>query len=188
MSKDRIKKKKKKNLNTLCIFYRSNRNDAESSSHSNALNHQLLAVNYRFLDAEAEMKRLFGSHVVNSENRASQGRVLKKSKFTTPKSDWAPYKRNGLSMELVETKNGISYYAFRHSEQYQDVQLEFLNAIATHNPEALVFLIRRYPYHVDGLLQLSEIAKHSGDWSAAGDFIGMQRQERLYYVILIVHN
>jgi hypothetical protein len=74
-------------------------------------------------------------------------------------------------MELVETKNGISYYAFRHSEQYQDVQLEFLNAIATHNPDALVFLIRRHPYHVDALLQLSEIAKHSGDWSAAGDFI-----------------
>lgn len=161
-------------MKILTYCCRSNDNDAEGSGSGNnsALNNQLLSVNYRFLDAEAEMKRLFGSHVVNSENRASQGRVLKKSKFTTPKSDWAPYKRNGLSMELVETKNGVTYYAFRHSEQYQDVQLEFLNAIATHNPEALVFLIRRHPYHVDGLLQLSEIAKHSGDWSAAGDFIG----------------
>ncbi|KAG2232357.1 hypothetical protein INT48_007372 [Thamnidium elegans] len=132
---------------------------------------QLLSVNYRFLDAEAEMKRLFGSHVVNSENRASQGRVIKKSKFASPKSDWPPYKRNGLSMENVETIDGITYYAFRHSEQYQDVQLEFLNAIATHNPEALLFLTRRHPYHVDSLLQLSEIAKQSGDWTAAGDFI-----------------
>ncbi|KAI8642380.1 transcriptional repressor TCF25-domain-containing protein [Parasitella parasitica] len=132
---------------------------------------QLLSVNYRNLDAQAEMKRLFGSHVVNSENRSSQGRVLKKSKFTTPKSDWPPYKRNGLSMEVVETKDGNSYYAFRHSEQYQDVQLEFLNAIATHNAEALLFLTRRHPYHVDSLLQLSEIAKDSGDWTAAGDFI-----------------
>ncbi|KAI7884726.1 transcriptional repressor TCF25-domain-containing protein [Mucor mucedo] len=132
---------------------------------------QLLSVNYRFLDAEAEMKRLFGSHVVNSENRATQGRVLKKSKFASPKSDWAPYKRDGLSMESVETKDGITYYAFRHSEQYQDTQLEFLNAIATHNPEALLFLTRKHPYHVDSLLQLSEIAKQSGDWTAAGDFI-----------------
>ncbi|CEP12095.1 hypothetical protein [Parasitella parasitica] len=132
---------------------------------------QLLSVNYRNLDAQAEMKRLFGSHVVNSENRSSQGRVLKKSKFTTPKSDWPPYKRNGLSMEAVETKDGISYYAFRHFEQYQDVQMEFLSAIATHNPEALLLLIRRHPYHVDSLLQLSEIAKHSGDWTTAGDFI-----------------
>jgi hypothetical protein len=129
-----------------------------------------LSVNYRFLDAEAEMKRLFGSHVVNSENR-SAGRVLKKSKFATPKSDWSPYKRNGLSMESLETVDGITYYAFRHSEAYQDTQLEFLSAIATHNPEALLFLTRRHPYHVDSLLQLSEIAKHSGDWTAAGDFI-----------------
>ncbi|RCH83679.1 Transcription factor 25, partial [Rhizopus azygosporus] len=86
---------------------------------------QLLSVNTRFLDAEAEMKRLFGSHVVNSEHR---GRVLKKSKFTTPKPEWPPYKRNGLSMEIVETVNGMTYFAFRHSEAYQDNQLEFLNA------------------------------------------------------------
>ncbi|KAG0770536.1 hypothetical protein G6F57_005797 [Rhizopus arrhizus] len=131
---------------------------------------QLLSVNHRFLDAEAEMKRLFGSHVVNSENRA-HGRVLKKSKLTSPKPEWPPYKRNGLSMELIETVDGVSYFGYRHSEAYQDNQLEFLNAVSTHNPDALVFLIRRYPYHVDTLLQLSEIAKHSGDWVSAGDFI-----------------
>ncbi|KAL0138098.1 transcriptional repressor TCF25-domain-containing protein [Mucor lusitanicus] len=132
---------------------------------------QLLAVNYRHLNAQAEMKRLFGSHVVNTENRASQGRVLKMSKFTTPKSDWPPYKRHGLSMEVVETKDGITYYAFRHSEQYQDAQAEFLHAVSTHNPHALLFLTRTQPYHVDSLLQLSEISKQSGDWHAAGDFI-----------------
>ncbi|KAK4512793.1 uncharacterized protein ATC70_003500 [Mucor velutinosus] len=132
---------------------------------------QLLAVNYRHLNAQAEMKRLFGSHVVNTENRASQGRVLKVSKFTTPKSDWPPYKRHGLSMEVVETKDGITYYAFRHSEQYQNAQVEFLQAVATHNPHALLFLTRTQPYHVDSLLQLSEISKQSGDWHAAGDFI-----------------
>lgn len=147
------------------------KNNKESKNTNSEERRQLLSVNYRFLDAEAEMKRLFGSHVVNSENRTSQGRTLKKSKFSTPKSDWAPYKRDGLSMEVLETKDGITYYAFRHSEQYQDTQLEFLSAIATHNPEALLFLVRRHPYHVDSLLQLSEIAKHSGDWTAAGDFI-----------------
>ncbi|KAI8971451.1 transcriptional repressor TCF25-domain-containing protein [Mycotypha africana] len=145
----------------------------------NEKSRQLLCINYRYLDAEAEMKRLFGSHVVNQERRSgSSGRVLKKSKFTTPKSDWPPYKRNGLSMEVLSTgdqqqvaNNGTTHYAFRHSEQYQDVQLEFLNAIATHSPDALLFVMRRYPYHVDTLLQLSEIAKHSGDWTAAGEFI-----------------
>lgn len=86
---------------------------------------QLLSVNYRYLDAEAEMKRMFGSRVVNSESRAvgryvhsytgcvgwvADGlgitRVIKRSRLTTPKVDWAPYKNQGLHMELVETVNG----------------------------------------------------------------------------------
>lgn len=75
-------------------------------------------------------------------------------------------------MEVVETKDGITYYAFRHSEQYQDAQVEFMQAVNTHNPHALLFLTRTHPYHVNSLLQLSEISKQSGDWQAAGDFIG----------------
>ncbi|KAG0169253.1 Transcription factor 25 [Apophysomyces sp. BC1021] len=131
---------------------------------------QLLHVQHRFLDAEAEMKRMFGSRVVNTERRAT-GRVLKKSKLATPKVDWPPYTRQGLSMQLVETKDGIAYFAFRHNEAYQDIQLQFLNAVATHDPNSLVHLMSRHAYHVDTLLQVSEIAKHSGDWTVAGDCI-----------------
>ncbi|KAI9249156.1 transcriptional repressor TCF25-domain-containing protein [Phascolomyces articulosus] len=140
----------------------------DESAKLNSTNNEFIHVNYRNLDAEAEMKRMFGSRIVNSETR---GRVLKRSKLATPKVDWAPYKRNGLGMELVETKNGVSYYTFKHNEEYQDAQLEFLNAVATHDPNALMFLVSRYPYHVDGLLQVSEMAKQSGDWTVAGDCI-----------------
>ncbi|KAI8997029.1 transcriptional repressor TCF25-domain-containing protein [Pilobolus umbonatus] len=149
---------------------KSNANSTANSTSSDVCR-DLLSVNYRYLDAEAEMKRLFGSHVVNTENRVSHQRTLKKSKFTTPKSEWPPYKRNGLSMELTENKDGISYYTYKHSEHYQSIQVEFLQAITTHSPDALLFIIRRHPYHIDSLVQLSEIAKHSGDWTAAGDFI-----------------
>lgn len=68
---------------------------------------------------------------------------------------------------------GLSYFVFRHEEDYQDAQIEFLNAVATHNPNALMFVISRYPYHVNALLQISEVAKQGGDWSMAGDCIGM---------------
>ncbi|KAI8388402.1 transcriptional repressor TCF25-domain-containing protein [Radiomyces spectabilis] len=131
---------------------------------------RLLSVNQRYLDAEAEMKRLFGSRVVNSENRTA-GRVLKRSKLSTPKVDWPPYKKQGLSMSLIENKPGSSYYAFTHSEEYQDAQLEFLNCVASHDPNALMFLTHHHPYHVDGLLQVSEVAKHSGDHTVAGECI-----------------
>ncbi|CAO3702702.1 unnamed protein product [Rhizopus stolonifer] len=149
---------------------KKSKKNKETYNENTETRRHLLSVNTRLLDAEAEMKRLFGSHVVNNENRG-HGRILKKSKFATPKPEWPPYKRNGLSMEFIENKEGTSEFAFRHSEAYQDNQLEFLNAVSTHNPDALVYLIRRYPYHVDTLLQLSEVAKHSGDWVTAGDFI-----------------
>ncbi|KAL0088026.1 transcriptional repressor TCF25-domain-containing protein [Phycomyces blakesleeanus] len=133
---------------------------------------QLITINTRFLDAEAEMKRMFGSRVVNTEGRGvGAGRILKKSKLCTPKADWRPYAKDGLSMELIETKDGISYFAFKHHDRYQDIQLDFLNAVAMHDPNGLVLLNRRHPYHVDTLLQLSEIAKQSGDWSMAGECI-----------------
>lgn len=67
---------------------------------------------------------------------------------------------------------GISYFVFKHDDEYQEAQFEFLSAVATHNPNALMFLLSRYPYHVDTLLQVSEMAKQSGDWTMAGDCIG----------------
>ncbi|RUS22507.1 transcriptional repressor TCF25-domain-containing protein [Endogone sp. FLAS-F59071] len=74
-------------------------------------------------------------------------------------------------MDLFETIDGISHFAFTHSAQYQDVQYQFFDCVATHDPNTLVGLLQRNPYHVDCLLQLSEVAKHSGDWQMAGEFI-----------------
>ncbi|KAI7884602.1 DUF654-domain-containing protein [Lichtheimia hyalospora FSU 10163] len=142
--------------------------DLEKNTHERR---EFLSVNYRHLDAEAEMKRMFGSRVVNKESRTA-GRVLKRSKMTTPKVDWPPYKKQGLSMELIKTtSNQISYFAFNHDDEYQDAQLEFLNGVAMHDPNALMALLARHPYHIDCLLQVSEMAKQSGDWSVAGDFV-----------------
>ncbi|KAL1935499.1 hypothetical protein VTP01DRAFT_4639 [Rhizomucor pusillus] len=144
----------------------------------------LLSVEYKYLDAEAEMKRMFGSRVVNSESRLHpSGRNLKKQKLANPKVDWYPYRRQGLSMETVDTKNGISYFVFKHDDEYQEAQFEFLSAVATHNPNALMFLLSRYPYHVDTLLQVSEMAKQSGDWTMAGDCIerALYASERAFH-------
>ncbi|KAI9495455.1 transcriptional repressor TCF25-domain-containing protein [Zychaea mexicana] len=146
----------------------SSQTSTNDTAYANSANNQFIHVNQRNLDAEAEMKRMFGSRIVNSETR---GRVLKRSKLATPKVDWPPYKRNGLAMELLENKHGVSYFAFKHNEEYQDAQLEFLNSVTTHDPNALMFLVSRNPYHVDGLLQVSEMAKQSGDWTVAGDCI-----------------
>ncbi|KAI8059487.1 transcriptional repressor TCF25-domain-containing protein [Gongronella butleri] len=140
----------------------------------------LLSIQARFLDAEAEMKRLFGSRVVNRESRPS-GRLLKKTKLATPKVDWPMYNKQGLSMERYTAGNDENKdfkadvvenaYTFQHGGRYQDSQLMYLEAIERFDPNALVLLSRQHPYHIDTLLQLSEIAKQQGDWTVAGDCV-----------------
>ncbi|KAH8550823.1 transcriptional repressor TCF25-domain-containing protein [Umbelopsis sp. PMI_123] len=133
---------------------------------------QALSVETKFLDADAEMKRMFGSKVVNKEMRErSHGRVLKKTRLASPKVDWSPYSQQGLSMRVIDSKDGITEFCYVQSESYQDAQLEFLECVESHDPNNIVLLNRYYPYHIDCLVQISEIAKHSGDWTVAGECI-----------------
>ncbi|CAO3620992.1 unnamed protein product [Cunninghamella blakesleeana] len=131
---------------------------------------QLLNVNYRYLDAESEMKRMFGSRIVNREARPS-GKLLKKTKLATPKSDWPMYKKQGLSMEVLNTINNTSFYSFKHQGSYQDEQAMYLTAVAHHDVNAIIYLHRKHPYQIDVLLQLSDIASQQNDRTASGDFI-----------------
>ncbi|OZJ05674.1 hypothetical protein BZG36_01441 [Bifiguratus adelaidae] len=141
---------------------------------------QLLAVDIRYLDAEAEMKRMFGSRVVNSEQRAKRQTRLKRHLLATPRVDWPTKAPSGIGMEPVEMEgfSDLSFFEFIHSKDYQGVQRAFKNCVATMDPNTLVILLQNHPYHVDTLLQLSEVAKHSGDWQAAGEFM-----ERALYAL-----
>ncbi|ORX44950.1 DUF654-domain-containing protein [Hesseltinella vesiculosa] len=149
----------------------------------------LLSIQARYLDPEAEMKRLFGSRIVNREARPS-GKLLKKTKLATPKADWPMYHKQGLTMKRWappldgdnndddssgdgdDTSNtDLDSFTFDHQGSYQDIQLAYAGAIERMDPNTLVMLSRQHPYHIDTLLQLSEIAKQQGDWTVAGDCI-----------------
>ncbi|KAF9343927.1 Transcription factor 25 [Mortierella sp. AD094] len=135
---------------------------------------QLLAVDTRFLDADAEMKKMFGARVVNSEIKDRRyAKVAKKSLLAQPRNTWPVRKASGLSMEIVETDENENVTTFKivHSEYYQRTQLKFLAAVASYDPNNLVALLRESPFHIDSLLQLSEVSKHNGDNSLAGEFI-----------------
>lgn len=41
-------------------------------------------------------------------------------------------------MSLVKTENGISYFSYEHSINYQQVQMKFLDAVETLNPDDIV--------------------------------------------------
>ncbi len=50
-----------------------------------------------------------------------------------------------------------------HSKFYNDIQIQFYQAVQTHAPNALVQLLHMFPYHLDCLLQLSQVCRMSGD-------------------------
>ncbi|KAJ3300400.1 Transcription factor 25 [Borealophlyctis nickersoniae] len=132
----------------------------------------LLGVDGKMLDADAEMKRMFGSRVVDEEiKRKNYVRMPKKPLLATPRDTWPRMSKTGLSMDLFDSKDGISYFTFVHSKSYQEIQKRFLDCISTHDPNTISHLQHMYPYHIDSLSQLSEICKHSNEIAMAAELI-----------------
>lgn len=44
----------------------------------------------------------------------------------------------GISMTLLETKDGVHYFTFEHSREYQQVQFKFLDAVESMDPNNIV--------------------------------------------------
>ncbi|KAI9106123.1 transcriptional repressor TCF25-domain-containing protein [Phlyctochytrium arcticum] len=145
---------------------------AASSSSTSSTLETLLSVDPKFLDADAEMRRMFGSRVVNDEiRRKNYIRTGKRTAMAVPRENWPKPEKLGLDMELRSTKDGIKEFAFTHSNAYQRIQEAFYQCIRTHNPAHMQGLMQTYPYHIDSLLQYAEIYQHSGDIAQAAELI-----------------
>ncbi|CAI2164312.1 16085_t:CDS:10 [Funneliformis geosporum] len=148
--------------------------DDKSKGHQSSvvLNNPFLIIDTRLLDADGEMRRMFSSGVVDREIRSrNYARTIKRTLLAKPRQSWPPILKFGLRMELLKEEEGICYFKFVHSQQYQIVQLDFLQRIATHDPNAIFSLLHENPYHIDSLLQMSDIYKMSGDHTMAGELI-----------------
>nr|CAG8581408.1 12221_t:CDS:10 [Entrophospora candida] len=154
----------------------------ESTSSIISPNQKFLTIDTRLLDADGEMKRMFSSSIVDGEIRSrNYARAVKKTYLAKPRQTWPPIVKAGLGMELLKDKeeekenkeknDGICYFKFTHSNQYQSVQSLFLQCVATHDPNTIYAVLRDNPYHIDSLLQMSEIYKMSGDHTMAAEFI-----------------
>ncbi|XP_075833707.1 ribosome quality control complex subunit TCF25 isoform X2 [Microtus pennsylvanicus] len=133
----------------------------------------VLYVEHRHLNPDTELKRYFGARAVLGEQRPRQRpRVYPKCTWlTTPKTTWPRYSKPGLSMRLLESKKGLSFFAFEHNEEYQQAQHKFLVAVESMEPNNIVVLLQTSPYHVDSLLQLSDACRFQEDQEMARDLI-----------------
>jgi hypothetical protein len=75
------------------------------------------------------------------------------------------------------------YFKFLHSPEYQKVQIKFWESVETYNPNAIAAVLHAHPYHVDSLLQLSEVCKMGEDIQMAADLI----ERAVYHYESIFH-
>ncbi|KAL8195116.1 UNVERIFIED_CONTAM: Transcription factor 25, partial [Gekko kuhli] len=140
----------------------------------------LLYVEHRNLNPETELKRYFGARAVLGDQRPRQRQRphLRSTWLTVPKSAWPRHSKTGLSMRLLESKRGVQHFAFEHHREYQQVQFKFLDAVESMDPNNLVLLLQVNPYHVDSLLQLSDVCRMQEDQEMARDLV-----ERALYTL-----
>ncbi|TSZ97524.1 Transcription factor 25 [Bagarius yarrelli] len=137
----------------------------------------LLYVEHRNLNPETELKRYFGARAVLGDQRPRQRqRPLHRSTWmTSPKDTWPRFSRPGISMILLESTGGLHDFTFEHSRDYQQVQFKFLDAVESMDPNNIVALLQLNPYHIDSLLQLSDVCRIQEDQETARDLIGSSR-------------
>lgn len=170
----------------------------------------LLAIQHKHLNPSYEMKRMFGSKVIQNEQwvtfnisqtnkqksssfkpwpfchrnkrRNMRGaRPLKATWLVMPKENWPPVTKTGIFMSLDHTNDnqaensrkpkGVQWFVFEHSQSYRTLQQSFLNAVESMDSDNIIRIINQLPYHVDSLIQLSELCKMSEDHAMASELI-----------------
>ncbi|KAI8868384.1 DUF654-domain-containing protein [Ramicandelaber brevisporus] len=152
----------------------------------------LLSTDPRLFDAEAEMRRVFGTgvakanerrkaagHNATAVGRQAQGirtggdSVYRRTAMAQRLVTWPPVQSTGLIMENVRNDkvSGQTVHRFVHSANYQVVQREFLTAVLSHDMQHIQNISYNQPYHIDSLLQLSEMYRHQGDIATAGEYV-----------------
>ncbi|KAL9115511.1 MAG: hypothetical protein Q9227_000832 [Pyrenula ochraceoflavens] len=92
--------------------------------------------------------------------------------FLQGRTEWPRASSGGLSMEVTSSgETEIRQYTYQRNPAYQRIQTEYEMAVESMQPDQMIRLLQYNPYHISTLLQVSEIAKHQGDHSVAGDLL-----------------
>lgn len=153
----------------------------------------ILSVYSKNLNPNNELKRIFGSKIIQSEQhkkknrggqatgqnagpgaRSSYHHLRHNMSLVSVKDSWPQMPTggsNGLFMSVQEFKSGAQYFAYEHNPAYRQVQRRFLLAVESLNPDHVLAIIRDHPYHVDALLQLSDLCRLNEDLAMAAELV-----------------
>lgn len=127
----------------------------------------------------------------NDRRNGRGGRTFKTTWLVTPKDNWPPATKTGISMAIdsskcsdaettasnrtsatrLSTAKGVQWFVFEHSVSYRQLQQKFLTAVESMDSDNIIKVINQQPYHVDSLIQMSELCKMSEDHAMASELI-----------------
>ncbi|KFY25608.1 hypothetical protein V493_04565 [Pseudogymnoascus sp. VKM F-4281 (FW-2241)] len=100
--------------------------------------------------------------------------TLRRNIFIQGKEEWPRATTGGLTMKLVDDMqfvDGTIEFRFVHDNAYEAVQNQFRVYVEMGDPQNLIGLLQRNPYHISLLLQVSKIAKDQSDHSLSNDLV-----------------
>ena len=167
MMKKKVPKKKKRRDSKddeefLKSLTKTEENDAKIKQKSQVSLLDTLRVKRSFLREENEIKKKFGKKISNGRRNTQRNKrkvVKKRLELVMPDSRWPnppTYLGGGLGMKYEAPS-----FSFRASTEYLEIDNTFrlASSHASMDPETLIRLVHRYPFHTTGLLQLSDMMR-----------------------------
>lgn len=92
----------------------------------------ILQIEPKYLNAENELKRMFGARIVNAEKAKRDHKkflITKNVSIVSLKPNWPKYLKNGLVMRILNETQNLIEFTFEHLQEYQKIQFEFVSAV-----------------------------------------------------------
>ncbi|BGP47134.1 hypothetical protein JCM10450v2_002986 [Rhodotorula kratochvilovae] len=144
------------------------------------------AFDPKYLDSDAELRRMFGSKVIGSAPQAPRSHLHARfannphhassvrrapSYLATPEPGW-PTPSGVLGFERydgpeAQDDESGEWHTFVHPPSYKQAQLMFLEVLQQADGNRLYDVLAALPYHVDTHMQLSEMMAQQGDLGAS---------------------
>ncbi|KAG9240549.1 transcriptional repressor TCF25-domain-containing protein [Calycina marina] len=100
--------------------------------------------------------------------------TFRRNPFIQGKDTWPKGTVGGLSMAIVndaKENDGTIEFRFVHDTSYQVTQSVFHRLVEMGEPQSLITLLIKNPYHISTLIQVSKIAKDQGDHALSSDLL-----------------
>ncbi|TGZ62704.1 hypothetical protein CRM22_007294 [Opisthorchis felineus] len=155
-------------FNVECCATRSSKHAPVKSTQTT----DLLVVTGKTLDPVMELARIFGPSAVRdagmNPHQLPQAQCrTKRGPLVRIKLSWPPITRFGLDMERLPDRS----YTFTHNKDYRNIQKAFYSALDSMDPNNFMHILTDCPYHIDSLLQLSEILMHQDNSEMGSDLL-----------------